>query len=90
MVLAPPPTSPAPLPDYHHHFLRHISDWWYRNIVNSSAILLQFYKSVVSVTLEKSLRLRTMDMITNIKVQKVPGFYLGTTCSFLSGITLQW
>ena len=56
-----PPTTATTFP-------KHISDWWYRKIVNSLAILLQFHKSMVSVTLEKSLGLRTMDMIINIKV----------------------
>lgn len=30
--------------------------------------MLQFHKSMVSVTLEKSLRLKTIDVITNIEV----------------------
>lgn len=38
------------------------------------AIVVQFYKSIVSATLEKPLP--SMDGITNMKVQKVPGFYL--------------
>lgn len=36
-------------------FPKHISDWWCRKTVNSLAILLQFHKSMISVTLEKSL-----------------------------------
>lgn len=57
--------SCCPPPQYHYHFPKHISDWWCRKTIFFSRCCSST-NQWFSVTLGKPLR--TMDVITNIKV----------------------